>query len=107
MDEIGNKLAWETGSGISRSLKDEGKDNANSTDIGEILHLGLDTDRNLDADYTTHGRDPVVHDNIFPQVHTIYQPRRVRSIHLHEHKFYIQPITRQTAENNEPDIQVR
>ncbi len=44
------------------------------------------------TDYTTHYRPAVCHENIFPRRHTIYQVKRTRSIHLHEHYYYIQPI---------------
>ncbi|KAG5793502.1 hypothetical protein H9Q69_007431 [Fusarium xylarioides] len=46
----------------------------------------------LDFDRTVHNRDPVVHEHIRPHVHTIYEPKRTRSIHYHEHRTLIQPI---------------
>ncbi|KAM5377312.1 hypothetical protein ACJZ2D_005131 [Fusarium nematophilum] len=46
----------------------------------------------VDIDHTVHPRDPVVHEDIRPHVHTIYEPRRTRSIHHHEYKTLIQPI---------------
>ncbi|KAF5023166.1 hypothetical protein F66182_4780 [Fusarium sp. NRRL 66182] len=46
----------------------------------------------LDFDRTVHNQEPVVHEHIRPHVHTIYEPKRTRSIHYHEHKTLIQPI---------------
>ncbi|KAI9151496.1 hypothetical protein HJFPF1_08700 [Paramyrothecium foliicola] len=45
-----------------------------------------------DVDYTLDTRKPVTHEVIKPHVHTIYEPRRTRSIHFEEHRYYIQPI---------------
>lgn len=61
---------------------------------GNTLSHGLDQDDDgsVHVNYTTHNRAPVVHEDVYPQVHTIYEPRRTRSIHLHEHIFYIQPV---------------
>ncbi|UNI22940.1 hypothetical protein JDV02_008783 [Purpureocillium takamizusanense] len=44
------------------------------------------------CDVTTHVRPAVVEEHIRPHVHTIYEPTRTRSIHIHEHKYLIQPI---------------
>ncbi|CAI4213469.1 unnamed protein product [Parascedosporium putredinis] len=44
------------------------------------------------VEYTTETRDPVTHEVIKPEVHTIYEPRRTRSIHFHEVKTVYQPI---------------
>ncbi|KAF5560077.1 hypothetical protein FPHYL_6811 [Fusarium phyllophilum] len=46
----------------------------------------------LDFDRTVHNQEPVVHEHIRPHVHTIYEPKRTRSIHYHEHRTLIQPI---------------
>lgn len=46
----------------------------------------------LDFDRTVHHQEPVVHEHIRPHVHTIYEPKRTRSIHYHEHRTLIQPI---------------
>ncbi|KAH7313598.1 hypothetical protein B0I35DRAFT_480275 [Stachybotrys elegans] len=53
---------------------------------------GFSPNAEVDVDYTIHRRDPVVHEEIYPHMHTIYQPRRTRSIHFFEHRYYIQPI---------------
>ena len=39
-----------------------------------------------------HHRDPVVEEHVLPEQHTIYQTKRTRSYHLHEHHTIIQPI---------------
>lgn len=46
----------------------------------------------VDFDHTVHNREAVTHETIKPHVHTIYEPKRTRSIHVHEHKKYTQPI---------------
>ncbi|KAM0087075.1 hypothetical protein ACKRZS_000612 [Fusarium odoratissimum] len=46
----------------------------------------------LNFDRTIHNRDPVVQEHVRPHVHTIYEPKRTRSIHYHEHRTLIQPI---------------
>lgn len=46
----------------------------------------------VDFDHTVHEREAVTHETIKPHVHTIYEPKRTRSIHIHEHKEYIQPV---------------
>ncbi|KAF4464609.1 hypothetical protein FALBO_8561 [Fusarium albosuccineum] len=55
-----------------------------------------DTDFHLqntvDIDHAVHHRAPVIQEQIRPHVHTIYEPRRTRSIHHHEHRKLIQPI---------------
>ncbi|CRK42782.1 hypothetical protein BN1708_008871 [Verticillium longisporum] len=43
-------------------------------------------------DHTVITRQPVTHEEIRPHVHTIYEQRRTRSIHYHEHRTLIQPI---------------
>lgn len=48
--------------------------------------------QDTDWDYTLHTRPPVIQQDIRPHVHTIYQPRRTRSIHYHEHRYIYQPI---------------
>ena len=50
------------------------------------------TDANSTVDYTAHYRPAVCHETIRPQEHTIFQSRKTRSMHLHEHYYYIQPI---------------
>jgi hypothetical protein len=66
-----------------------------------------DTDANSTVDYTTHYRPAVCHETIRPQQHTIYHPERTKSVHLHEHYYYIQPIepTSAEAEPSEPRLQ--
>lgn len=49
-------------------------------------------DADVDVDYTLDSRKPVTHETIHPHVHTIYEPRRTRSIHYEEHHYFIQPI---------------
>ncbi|KAH7275782.1 hypothetical protein FSOLCH5_005496 [Fusarium solani] len=53
---------------------------------------GFRLQNTVDIDHTVHPRTPVVHEQIKPHVHTIYEPKRTRSIHHHEHRTYIQPI---------------
>ena len=48
--------------------------------------------QDADWDYTLHTRPPVIQQEVRPHVHTIYQPRRTRSIHYHEHRYIYQPI---------------
>lgn len=45
-----------------------------------------------DWDYTIHTRPAIIQEEVKPHVHTIYQPRRTRSIHFHEHRYIYQPI---------------
>ncbi|KAK2593079.1 hypothetical protein QQS21_009209 [Conoideocrella luteorostrata] len=49
-------------------------------------------EREAYTDYTIHNRTPVIEENIYPHVHTVYEPRRTRSIHFHEHFLHLQPI---------------
>ncbi|GAB0138456.1 hypothetical protein EsDP_00006691 [Epichloe bromicola] len=44
------------------------------------------------VDYTTHERAPAVVETVKPRVHTVYEIKRTRSIHFHEHFFHVQPI---------------
>lgn len=66
--------------------------------INEEVRAGSNGEANfhlqnsLDFDRTVHNQDPVVHEHIRPHVHTIYEPKRTRSIHYHEHRTLIQPI---------------
>ncbi|KAF4945417.1 hypothetical protein FGADI_11919 [Fusarium gaditjirri] len=66
--------------------------------INEEVRAGTNGEANfhlqnsLDFDRTIHSRDPVIHEHIRPHVHTIYEPKRSRSIHYHEHRTLIQPI---------------
>jgi hypothetical protein len=53
---------------------------------------GLGDDKCADVDYTIHHRNPVVQEDIYPQVHTVYHPVKTRSIHLHHHIIHVQPI---------------
>lgn len=46
------------------------------------------------VDYMTHFRPPICHENIFPRQHTIYQVQRTRSVHFHEHYYYVQPLAK-------------
>lgn len=55
--------------------------------------------QNVDFDHTVHERPPVVHEEIHPHIHTVYELRRTRSLHFHEHRFAVQPIL-------DPDPQV-
>lgn len=43
-------------------------------------------------DHSVHARPAVIQQEIKPHIHTIYEPRRTRSIHVHEHRMLIQPI---------------
>lgn len=69
---------------------------ARSGDQGESSHanpsLHVQERSDIDFDYTLHNRAPVTHEEVKPHVHTIYEPRRTRSIHFHEHRTKIQPI---------------
>ncbi|PNP85647.1 hypothetical protein FNYG_00703 [Fusarium nygamai] len=66
--------------------------------INEEVRAGSNGEANfhlqnsLDFDRTVHNQEPVVHEHIRPHVHTIYEPKRTRSIHYHEHRTLIQPI---------------
>ncbi|KAI1034821.1 hypothetical protein LB504_004864 [Fusarium proliferatum] len=66
--------------------------------INEEVRAGTNSETNfhlqnsLDFDRTVHHQEPVVHEHIRPHVHTIYEPKRTRSIHYHEHRTLIQPI---------------
>lgn len=44
------------------------------------------------TDHSVHPRPAVVHEEIEPHVHTVYEPTRTRSFHLHEHRTLVQPI---------------
>ncbi|KAM0514110.1 hypothetical protein ACHAPE_007201 [Trichoderma viride] len=44
------------------------------------------------TDHTIHPRPAAVHEEITPHVHTIYEPTRTLSFHLHEHRTLVQPI---------------
>lgn len=59
---------------------------SDTTKNDEIGHYEVYTDR------TIHPRPAVIHQEIKPHIHTIYEPRRTRSFHLHEHRMVIQPI---------------
>ncbi|KAL7920873.1 hypothetical protein ACQKWADRAFT_328104 [Trichoderma austrokoningii] len=73
-------------------ISDEHADGPNTT--------GLDTNNDRDrhhgrqvyVDHSIHPRPAVVHEEITPHVHTIYEPQRTLSFHLHEHRTLIQPI---------------
>lgn len=59
------------------------------------LNVNLDVGRSqpdVSVDTVTHSRPAVTHEEIKPHVHTVYHPVRTRSIHIHEHRFLIQPI---------------
>ncbi|KAF5645550.1 hypothetical protein F52700_2113 [Fusarium sp. NRRL 52700] len=66
--------------------------------INEEVRAGTNSETNfhlqnsLDFHRTVYNQDPVVHEHIRPHVHTIYEPKRTRSIHYHEHRTLIQPI---------------
>ncbi|KAM0277759.1 hypothetical protein ACHAQH_005552 [Verticillium albo-atrum] len=49
-------------------------------------HPDVTFDRTVDV------RPAVTHEEIRPHIHTIYEQRRTRSIHYHEHRTLIQPI---------------
>ncbi|KAF5678000.1 hypothetical protein FCIRC_6601 [Fusarium circinatum] len=72
--------------------------NAEFDRINEEVRAGTNNETNfhlqnsIDFDRTVHNQDPVVHEHIRPHVHTIYEPKRTRSIHYHEHRTLIQPI---------------
>ncbi|KAF5967393.1 hypothetical protein FBULB1_11223 [Fusarium bulbicola] len=72
--------------------------NAEFDRINEEVRTGTNNETNfrlqnsIDFDRTVHNQDPVVHEHIRPHVHTIYEPKRTRSIHYHEHRTLIQPI---------------
>ncbi|KAH7167203.1 hypothetical protein DER46DRAFT_602062 [Fusarium sp. MPI-SDFR-AT-0072] len=66
--------------------------NAEFERINEEVRAGTNLQNSLDFDRTIHNREPVVHEHIRPHVHTIYKPKRTRSIHYHEHRTLIQPI---------------
>ncbi|KFA81279.1 hypothetical protein S40288_10968 [Stachybotrys chartarum IBT 40288] len=66
---------------------------------GRLQGLDLDTtldgvtkDAPTDVDYTVHNREPVMHEEVQPHVHTVYNIERTVSVHEHEHKYYIQPV---------------
>ena len=44
-------------------------------------------------DHEVHHRNAAIDEHIKPHVHTIYEPKRTRSIHYHEHRQVIQPIS--------------
>ncbi|KAF4334170.1 hypothetical protein FBEOM_11994 [Fusarium beomiforme] len=66
--------------------------------INEEVRAGTNGEANfhlqnsLDFNRTVHNQEPVVHEHIRPHVHTIYEPKRTRSIHHYEHRTLIQPI---------------
>lgn len=44
------------------------------------------------SDLTTHSNPHVVHEQVKPHVHEVKEIRRTRSLHLHEHKTWVQPL---------------
>lgn len=44
-------------------------------------------------DHEVHHRNAAINEEIKPHFHTIYEPKRTRSIHYHEHRQVIQPIS--------------
>ncbi|KAF4964924.1 hypothetical protein FSARC_7196 [Fusarium sarcochroum] len=83
---------------VSQEVKAIHSRDAEFARINEEVHRGTDGEANfhlqnsLDFDRTVHNQEPVVHEHVRPHVHTIYEPKRTRSIHYHEHKTLIQPI---------------
>lgn len=73
------------------------------THVSQIPHhiaaIIQPTGQEVHVDHTIHYRPPITHEVIRPQVHTIYEPRRVRSIHLHERTNVIQPILDRSRES--------
>lgn len=58
------------------------------------------------VEYTVHHRDAIVHEEVFPQTHTIYQPTRTYDIHIHEHRKVYQPLLDTEAEQEQEDYYV-
>lgn len=58
----------------------------NNDGVGHHGHHEVYIDRSV------HPRPAAVQEEIKPHIHTVYEPRRTRSIHLHEHRTLIQPI---------------
>ncbi|KAF4454119.1 hypothetical protein F53441_3305 [Fusarium austroafricanum] len=83
---------------ISRNLEAIHARDAEFDRINEEVHAGTSGEENfhlqnsLDFDRTIHNQEPVVQEHIYPHVHTIYEPKRTKSIHHHEHRTLIQPI---------------
>lgn len=45
-----------------------------------------------DWDHAIHSNPPIVHEEVKPHVHTVYEPHRTRTIHFHEHRYIYQPV---------------
>ncbi|PTB46184.1 hypothetical protein M441DRAFT_444749 [Trichoderma asperellum CBS 433.97] len=58
----------------------------NNDGTGYHGHHGDYMDRSVDH------RPVVTQQEVKPHIHTVYEPKRTRSIHLHEHRTLIQPI---------------
>lgn len=43
-------------------------------------------------EYTVHQRPAIVHEEIIPRTHTVYEPTVTYSVHIHEHRTLYQPI---------------
>lgn len=77
-----------------------GEANAQSRDEHADGPIASGSDTNNDrvehqghyTDHSIHPRSAVVHEEVTPHVHTIYEPTRTRSFHIHEHRTLIQPI---------------
>ncbi|KKY29136.1 hypothetical protein UCRPC4_g00168 [Phaeomoniella chlamydospora] len=54
--------------------------------------LSPNTENNHTTSITSHHRPAVTHATMHPKTHTIYEPHRTRSFHVHEHRTVIQPI---------------
>ncbi|KAM0562763.1 hypothetical protein ACHAPJ_001603 [Fusarium lateritium] len=83
---------------VSQEVKAIHSRDAEFKRINDEVRAGTDGEtsfhlqNSLDFDRTVHNQEPVVHEHVRPHVHTIYEPKRTRSIHYHEHRTLIQPI---------------
>lgn len=68
--------------------------------------LGSNVKRSVDVDHSIDYRPAVTQEEIYRDVHNIYEPRVTRDIHYHHHKVYYQPIY-DPDEADAKELQVR
>ena len=80
--------AYPADSGMRRDPRRNPDDEVNMVTVKTIENLAAGDS----VEYSLHTRPPIVHEHVYPHVHTRYQPMKIRTTHVHEHRLVIQPI---------------
>jgi hypothetical protein len=78
--------------GLAEAAQDSGDQSLDREGIRQALLAKIGVKPGDTIEYTVHHRDAIVHEQVFPQTHTIYQPTRTYDVHIHEHRKLYQPL---------------